>query len=113
MSNTNFFQNIPEHLPEELFETLCKTPHVHIERIVSRGHVTADGCWYDQDWAEWVVLLQGQAVLAYEDTPSIRLHPGDYVLIPAHTRHRVAWTQEDVDTVWLAVHLLESPAVLP
>jgi len=110
MATANLFKNIPKHLPEELFETLCKTGQVHIERIVSRGHVTAEAYWYDQDWAEWVVLLQGRAVLAYEGSSSITLNPGDYVLIPAHTKHRVEWTQEDADTVWLAVHLLEPPA---
>ena len=50
------------------------------------------------------VLLQGQAVIAYENQPSQGLSVGDYLLIPAHSRNRVAWTADDVDTVWLAVH---------
>ena len=32
------------------------------------------------------------------------LKPGDYVHIPAHARHRVAWTDAAQPTVWLAVH---------
>jgi len=100
----NIFKNIPEQLPEELFDTLLKNGHVHIERIVSKGHATAEDYWYDQDGDEWVLLLQGQAVIVYESQASVRLASGDYLLIPAHTRHRVAWTADDEDTVWLAVH---------
>ncbi|MDD2723788.1 MAG: cupin domain-containing protein [Methylovulum sp.] len=102
----NIFKNIPEQLPEELFETLLKRGQVHIERIVSKGHATAEGYWYDQDCDEWVLLLQGQAIIDFENQPSLRLSAGDYLLIPAHSRHRVAWTADNEDTVWLAVHLL-------
>jgi cupin 2 domain-containing protein len=35
------------------------------------------------------------------------LKPGDYLLIPAHCRHRVAWTSSDEPSVWLAVHFGE------
>jgi cupin 2 domain-containing protein len=107
----NIFKNIPEQLPEELFETLLKGDQLHIERIVSKGHVTEEGYWYDQDGDEWVLLLQGQAVISYENLPSVSLAAGDYMLIPAHTRHRVAWTANDVDTVWLAVHLMPASRV--
>ena len=106
MTDTNIFNNIPENLPEELFETLFKNQLVYIERIVSRGHVTAEGVWYDQDWDEWVLLLQGQAIIGYEqERQAITLNSGDYLLIPANVRHRVEWTANDVDTVWLAVHV--------
>jgi cupin 2 domain-containing protein len=29
--------------------------------------------------------------------------PGDFVNIPAHTKHRVEWTTPDEPTIWLAV----------
>ena len=32
-------------------------------------------------------------------------HPGDWVILPAHCRHRVAWTDPVRETLWLAVHL--------
>jgi cupin 2 domain-containing protein len=32
------------------------------------------------------------------------LSPGDHVIIPAHVRHRVEWTDAEHPTVWLAVH---------
>jgi cupin 2 domain-containing protein len=104
--SSNIFANIPEQLPEELFESIIKQDNVLIERIVSNGHVTATGQWYDQAGDEWVILLQGQATLLFEKNQTlVMLSPGDYLFIPAHTRHRVEWTLPDFNTVWLAVHL--------
>ena len=104
--SSNIFANIPEQLPEELFESLIKQDNVLIERIVSNGHVTPIGEWYDQTGDEWVILLQGQATLLFEKNQRlVRPTPGDYMLIPAHARHRVEWTLPDFNTVWLAVHL--------
>ena len=52
-----------------------------------------------------MVLLSGAAGLLFEGEDEVReLHPGDYVLIPAHCRHRVAWTDPIEKTVWLALH---------
>jgi cupin 2 domain-containing protein len=101
---TNIFDNIPDHLPEELFTCLHKHDKVHIERIVSKGHSTPAGQWYDQEQDEWVLVLEGQAVLAYQHE-KLTLTAGDTVFIPAHTKHRVEWTAPDINTIWLAVHL--------
>jgi len=102
----NIFSAIPEQLPEEFLTCLLRREDVLIERIVSKGHVTAEGQWYDQSWDEWVILLQGQASLRYENSEQlIQLDVGDYILIPAHTRHRVEWTPQDIKSIWLAVHL--------
>ena len=92
-------------LPAELFETLAQTPHLKLERIVSRGHATPPGEWYDQRRDEWVVLLAGRAGLRIEhQTDLLELKPGDYCLLPARCRHRVEWTDPDTDTIWLALH---------
>ncbi|MEY3288691.1 MAG: hypothetical protein RLZZ419_933 [Pseudomonadota bacterium] len=102
----NIFANIPEQLPEELFESILKQDNIHIERIVSNGHVTHTGQWYDQTRDEWVILLQGEAKLLFEDNQRlVTMTRGDYLLIPAHTRHRVEWTLPDFNTIWLTVHL--------
>jgi cupin 2 domain-containing protein len=104
--SNNIFAQIPEQLPEELFECILKQGNIVIERIVSNGHISPVGQWYDQARDEWVILLQGKATLLFEkDNNLTSLTPGDYLLIPAHTRHRVEWTQPDFDTVWLAIHL--------
>jgi cupin 2 domain-containing protein len=104
----NIFNNIPAMIPEELFNNLLVRGNLKIERIVSQGHATPIGEWYDQDWDEWVLLLEGEAILAYEDGSAAILNPGDYVLIPAHVKHRVEWTQPDINTIWLAIHFLPS-----
>jgi cupin 2 domain-containing protein len=104
--STNIFTHIPEQLPAELFETLLQRDNIHIERIVSKGHITHEGQWYDQAWDEWVILLQGQAIVRYlQDDVNITLQAGDYMLIPAHTKHRVEWTQSECNSIWLAIHL--------
>lgn len=102
----NLFETIPVELSEEWFETLLSDRQIKIERIVSKGHCSAPNHWYDQHWDEWVLLLKGQAGIKFDgrDDP-LEMHPGDHILIPAHTRHRVAWTADDQETVWLAVHI--------
>lgn len=102
----NMFSHIPPHLPAELFETLAHRGTVRIERILSHGHATPEGEWYDQERDEWVLLLAGSAGLLFEGEPEPRrLTAGDYLMIPARRRHRVAWTTPDETTIWLAVHI--------
>ncbi len=103
MIPTNLFTDLPRHLPEELFTTLLDAAHVRIERIVSHGHASPDGFWYDQDEHEWVVVFRGAARLRFEDG-IVDMKPGDFVNIPAHKKHRVEWTTPDEPTIWLAVH---------
>jgi len=101
----NLFSIIPGEIPQEITEVLLRTPEFHLERIVSSGQATPPGEWYDQDTHEWVVLLSGAAGLLFAGEDRVRvLRPGDYVLIPAHCRHRVAWTDPEEKTVWLALH---------
>jgi cupin 2 domain-containing protein len=102
----NLFSGLPEgRQPEETFEPLVETRGLRIERIVSTGQTTPEGEWLDQDQSEWVVLLRGSARLLIEGEPTERrLEPGDWLLLPAHCRHRVTWTSENEPAVWLAVH---------
>ena len=103
----NLFAALPPEIPEEIFETILAAGNFRLERIVSAGQASAPGAWYDQDTHEWVALLSGGAGLRFEDEPEPRvLRPGDYLLIPAHRRHRVEWTDPDRPTVWLALHYL-------
>jgi len=102
----NLFTDIPGHLPEEYLETLANTGSVHIQRIVSKGHTTPEDDWYDQDQNEFVVLLKGAATLEFEKGRAVSLAPGDWLQIPAHEKHRVSWTDENSETIWLAVHYI-------
>jgi cupin 2 domain-containing protein len=101
----NLFADVAVKLADEAIVELLASPNVRIERIVSTGHASPADAWYDQDRAEWVVLLAGSAGLLFEgETAPVVLEPGGYVHIPAHRRHRVAWTDADVPTIWLAIH---------
>jgi cupin 2 domain-containing protein len=93
----------------ELVETLLERPGARIERIVSTGQTTPAGEGYDQPGDEWVALLAGRATLRFDDGELVDLGPGDWLLIPAHTRHRVEETSEQPACVWLAVHLPAGP----
>jgi cupin 2 domain-containing protein len=105
LADGNLFARIPENLAAERCENLLTAPGLRLERIISAGQATPAGEWYDQETHEWVVLLSGAAGLAFEGEPEIMvLRPGDYVHIPAHRRHRVAWTDPHGHTVWLALH---------
>ncbi len=98
----NLFKNIPDDLPEEISTILAENENVKIERIVSEGHASPAGFWYDQEQNEWVLLLAGSTVLTVGDG-RIELNPGDYLLIPAHQRHRIESTSATEKTIWLAI----------
>ncbi len=105
VKRSNIFSNIPPDLPAEVFEELIAAQHCRVERIISKGHSTPEGTWLSQDQNEWVIVLQGSAGLLFKGTDeSTILKPGDYVSIAAHTKHRVEWTDETQETVWLAIH---------
>lgn len=102
----NLFSHVPDELPEELVSVLAENKNVRIERIVSDGHASPDGFWYDQPQHEWVLLVSGSAELSIEKDTGIerlKLEAGDHVLIPAHQRHRVESTSQTEKTIWLAV----------
>ena len=101
----NLFDDLPGSLPEELFTELASGRSTRIVRIVSTGHATPEGEWYDQNEDEWVIVLRGKARLKFaDDRADLEMAPGDHVLLPAHCRHRVDWTTDEEATVWLAVH---------
>ena len=88
----NLLDGIPATLHEEFFETLAASGSVRIERIVSDGHATPQGEWYDQGWDEWVLLVSGEATLRFDDAAPLVLKPGDHIMIPAGCKHRVEQT---------------------
>jgi cupin 2 domain-containing protein len=99
----NLFTWIAPDLDSEIFDVLLNSENVRIERIVSTGQTSPQTGWYDQADNEWVIILKGSAVLSFENS-EINLHSGDYFNIPAHTKHKVSWTDPDAQTVWLAIH---------
>ncbi len=109
MKSENLFI-IPKQLPTielgELMETLYQNNSLKVERIVSAGHITPEGYWYEQELPEWVILLQGNADILFDSAegPLLHLAAGDYLLIEAMRRHRVIKTSENPPCIWLAVH---------
>lgn len=100
----NFFRDLPDARSGEVSDSFLSEHIVRIERIVSHGQASPPGFWYDQDEAEWVLLLTGAARLRFADERVERvLGPGDYLDIKAHRRHRVEWTDPTQPTIWLAV----------
>ena len=100
----NIYSSIPHSIPQELFQDILITDTFEVKRIVSKGHASPKDFWYDQDKNEWVILLKGRAGLLFEGNNNIiELKPGDYINIPAHRKHRVEWTDPDIETVWLEI----------
>ena len=101
----NIFADIPTELQNELFEEILTGSTFKIKRIISRGHASPEGFWYDQNENELVILLRGSAGLRFSEKEDlVVLHPGDYILISQHSKHRVDWTDPDRETVWLAMY---------
>jgi cupin 2 domain-containing protein len=99
----NLFSDLSSGMGAEQFSELLSRPGLRIERIVSTGQASPPGFWYDQPQGEWVLVLQGEARLAFEDDASSHLlRAGDFLDIAPHRRHRVESTA--TPTVWLAVH---------
>ena len=103
MSKGNLFNYMPVNLTEESFSQLMLSPSVRIERIVSKGHCSPEVGWYDQDENEWVMVVEGAGTLLFSDGEEVTLVKGDYINIPANTKHKVTWTDPYNETIWLAV----------
>ena len=89
---------------EERITVLQRGEGWRLERIHSCQASSPEGFWYDQSEHEWVLLLQGSALLHLEGEPTPRnLSRGDQLLIPAGRRHRVEATDPAPGTIWLAL----------
>lgn len=99
----SLFTNIPSQTDKELFTDLVCNEKVRVERIVSQGQGSPEQGWYNQSENEWVMVIKGTGLIEFENGPAHRLKSGDYLEIPAHTKHRVVEDNNAEITVWLAV----------
>lgn len=89
----------------EIFETLIEKPNMLVERIISNGQSTPEGEWLCQMRDEYVLLLKGSAGLSFRaEERYVELKPGDWLVIPSNTDHRVDFTSSKEETIWFAVH---------
>ena len=109
MRRGSLFDNTSAAADREAVEVLLEGRGARVERIVSTGQATPAGEWYDQPGDEWVALLAGRATLRLQDGSLLEMAPGDWLLLPAHQRHRVESTSVDPPCVWIAVHAAPAP----
>ncbi|MCL1859379.1 MAG: cupin domain-containing protein [Oscillospiraceae bacterium] len=96
----NIYEMPPLPLTEEVMTILTENENIRIERIISAGQVSD---WYDQDETEFVILLEGNAVIEYENSKTVSMSKGDTLLINPHERHKVSYTSSEPLCVWLCV----------
>ena len=101
----NIFEHIPEFIPEEISESIIDNSTVKIERIISKGHTSPENGWYNQEMNEWVILLEGEAEIEFEDNQekSVYLTRGSYLFIPKNKKHKVIYTSVEPPCVWLTI----------
>ncbi|RXJ84064.1 cupin domain-containing protein [Arcobacter sp. CECT 8985] len=102
MQVKNLFDNIKIDKKAEQFISLLDTKNIKIEKIVSNGQKSPKDFWYDQEEHEFILLLQGSAVLEFEHE-EVELNQGDFLNIDSHRKHRVKYTNEKQPTIWLAI----------
>ena len=67
----NIYELPPLPLTEEVTTILTENENIRIERIISAEQLYD---WYDQDETEFVILLDGNAVIEYENGTSVSLY---------------------------------------
>ncbi len=96
-------------LSNEIFDKIIEKENFFVERIISNGQFTPQGEWLSQERAELVFLLKGQAKLRFKENGEIiEMTQGDYLLIAPNVEHRVEFTSNTEETIWLAIHYKEN-----
>ena len=102
MQKYNIFEQIIVDKNEERFFEIFKNETIKIEKIVSNGQKSPENFWYEQEKSEFVLLLEGFAIVEFEDF-EMELKKGDCLNIGVMEKHRVKFTSLDEPTVWFAV----------
>ena len=102
MEKYNIFEQIIVDKNEERFFEIFKNEKIKIEKIVSNGQISPENFWYEQEQNEFVLVLEGYAILEFENR-EVELKKGDCLNIKAMEKHRVKFTSLDEPTVWFAV----------
>lgn len=106
MEIKNIFKGISEAGEEEQFDCILKGRNYRIDRIVSSGHTSPEGFYYDQEDDEWIMLVQGETVLELEGE-FIEMKAGDCLFLPKNCKHRIERTSIEPACVWLCVFFMD------
>jgi len=98
----NIFEEIVVDKNEEKFFEIFKNNKIKVEKIVSNGQKSPENFWYEQEESEYILLLEGFAILEFENR-EVELKKGDCLNIEAMQKHRVKFTSQDELTIWFAV----------
>ncbi|MDL2285727.1 cupin domain-containing protein [Desulfovibrio sp. OttesenSCG-928-F07] len=101
MSNFFSVSGLGPLQPEFIETVVSGKNNLRVERIVSHGHTTPKGEWYNQKQDEWVIVLEGRAELEDVEGSKITLNKGEHVLLPKGVKHRVSYCTSPC--IWLAV----------
>lgn len=102
MEKYNIFEKIIVDKTEEFFFEIFKNETIKIEKIVSNGQTSPENFWYEQEKSEFILLLEGFAILEFENR-EVELKKGDCINIKAKQKHRVKFTSLNEPTIWFAV----------
>ena len=102
MEKYNIFEKIIVDKTEEFFFEIFKNETIKIEKIVSNGQTSPENFWYEQEKSEFILLLEGFAILEFENR-EVELKKGDCLNIKAKQKHRVKFTSLNEPTIWFAV----------
>ena len=102
MEKYNIFDKIIVDKEEENFFEIFKNETIKIEKIVSNGQISPENFWYEQEKSEFILLLEGFAILEFENR-EVELKKGDCLNIEAMEKHRVKFTSLNEPTIWFAV----------
>ena len=102
MQKYNIFEQIIVDKSEEKFFEIFKNEKIKIEKIVSNGQTSPENFWYEQEENEFVLLLEGFAIVEFEDF-EMELKKGDCLNIKAMQKHRVKFTSLNEPTIWFVV----------
>ena len=67
MEKYNIFEQIIVDKNEEKFFEIFKNETIKVEKIVSNGQKSPENFWYEQEKSEFVLLLEGYAILEFEN----------------------------------------------
>jgi cupin 2 domain-containing protein len=98
----NIFDEIIVDKSEEKFFEIFKNETIKVEKIVSNGQKSPEDFWYEQEKSEFILLLEGFAILEFENRV-VELKKGDCLNIEAYQKHKVKFTSLDEPTIWFAV----------